>query len=94
MFRVLDGWYNPPAGVANKTESHWHYKEFALFDIESDPEETRDISGKAGSTQTILQKMKDKLAAYKRGVQATVKAKKVSAGKPKRHNGTWVSGWC
>lgn len=80
--------------MANKTEPHWHYKEFALFDIESDPEETRDISGKAGSTQTILQKMKDKLAAYKRGVQDTVKAKNVLKGKPKYHNGTWVSGWC
>ena len=80
--------------MANKTETRWRYKEFALFDIESDPEETRDISGKAGSTQTILQKMKDKLAAYKRGVQDTVKAKNVLKGKPKYHNGTWVSGWC
>ena len=80
--------------MANKTETRWRYKEFALFDIESDPEETLDISGKAGSTQTILQKMKDKLAAYKRGVQDTVKAKNVLKGKPKYHNGTWVSGWC
>ena len=80
--------------MANKTESRWRYKEFALFDIESDPEETRDISGETGSTQTILQKMKDKLAAYKRGVQDTVKAKNVLKGKPKYHNGTWVSGWC
>ena len=65
-----------------------------LFDIEQDPEEDNDISGEGGETQMIMQKMKEKLAGYKLGIQETVKPRTVKAGSPKYHNGTWVSGWC
>ena len=90
---VSDGWYNPPAGVAAKTQPSGRYPEFMLFDIKQDPEEDDDISGQTG-VKKVLRIMKKKLAAYKRGVDPTVTAKKVRAGDPKFHNGAWVSGWC
>ena len=90
---VSDGWYNPPAGVDAKTQPSGKYPEFMLFDIEQDPEEEDDISGQTGVTQ-VLKDMKEKLAAYKEGVQPTVKAKKVKAAHPQHHDGAWVSGWC
>ena len=80
--------------MANKTQPSGKYPEYMLFDIEQDPEEDNDISGQGGETQTIMQKMKEKLAGYKLGIQETVTPKKVKAGNPKYHNGTWVSGWC
>ena len=76
-----------------KTQPSGNYPEFMLFDIEQDPEEEDDISGQTGVTQT-LKVMKEKLAAYKEGVQPTVKANKVKAANPRNHHGAWVSGWC
>ena len=90
---VSDGWYNPPAGVAAKTQPSGKYPEFMLFDIEQDPEEDDDISGQTG-VQKVLQDMKKKLADYKEMIVPTVRAKKVKAANPRHHNLTWVSGWC
>ena len=90
---VSDGWYNPPAGVAAKTQPSGKYPEFMLFDIEQDPEEDDDISGQTGVKQ-VLQDMKKKLAAYKLEIVKTGKINTLKAGLPKYHNNTWVSGWC
>ena len=90
---VSDGWYNPPAGVAAKTQPSGKYPEFMLFDIKQDPEEENDISGQA-EFEDKLEKMKEKLAGYMDMVVATVTANQVPAADPGNHNGTWVSGWC
>ena len=90
---VSDGWFNPPAGVATKPAPGKEYPEFMLFDIEQDPEEDDDISGQTGVEKVLLD-MKKKLADYKEMVDPTVTAPKIKAGNPRRHNDTWVSGWC
>ena len=92
-----DGWYNPPAGTAQKTQPKGKYPEFMLFDIENDPAEDNDIISKAENDDTLQQivtTMKTRLAELKKEVVPYKAPNKLSAGRPSKHGGAWKSGWC
>ncbi|KAL8592863.1 hypothetical protein ACOMHN_050691 [Nucella lapillus] len=88
-----DGWYNPPGNGADELPEPGPYPEFMLFDIETDPEERTNLIEQRGKARLIAT-MKAMLNDFKEGLVPTVEAPKVNEGKPRFHNGSWVTGWC
>ena len=58
-----------------------------------DPSETTDISGDKRNRK-IFRRMKKKLSKYRKQMLPTVEPEKVPGGKPQKHGGAWVTGWC
>ncbi|XP_025103138.1 arylsulfatase J-like [Pomacea canaliculata] len=87
-----DGWYNPPPEVEQPPESNYS-KLYMLFDLDTDPTETTDISTRA-DVKTVYKSMKTKLDNLRLTMSPSQQASDIMAGKPQYWGGAWTPGWC
>ncbi|XP_025102556.1 arylsulfatase J-like isoform X2 [Pomacea canaliculata] len=87
-----DGWYNPPPGVAQPPE--WNYtSEYMLFDLDTDPTETTDISSRR-QVKKVYKHMKSKLDSLRLTMPPQLHPPKLKEGDPTNWGGAWTPGWC